>query len=108
VAGELVRYELAEGGSVLVEVAGDAYGYEQCAREADGLVNAGRTLEAAFAHVVPCARAILRALGELEAAEVNVEFGIKLSGEAGVLIARSSAEGHFNVRMAFNREETTQ
>ena len=103
-AVQLVRYELSNGGSLLVEVADDAYGYEQCAREADGVVRAGRTLEAVFEHIVPTARAILDGLAELSAAVVQVDFGIKLSGEVGVVVARSSVEGHFNVRMAFHRE----
>ena len=104
-ATELVRYELSEGGSILVEVGGDdAYGYEQCAREAGGVVKAGRTLESAFRLIVPSARAILDSVEDLKASEVGVEFGIKLAGEAGVIVAKSSAEGHFNVRMTFYRE----
>lgn len=104
VASQLVRYALSDGGSLLLEVAGDAHGYEQCAREADGVVWAGRTVEAAFAQVIPCARAILGALAALQATEVQVEFGVKLSGEAGIVVARSCMEGHFNVRMALRRE----
>lgn len=100
-AGELVRYELREGGSILVEVAPEQGGYERCARTLDGVIDAGRNLESMFAQVVPSARAIVRALAELRASEVQVEFGIKLAGEAGVVIARSSIEAHFNVRMAF-------
>ena len=104
-ATELVRYELSEGGSILVEVGSDeAYGYEQCAREAGGVVIAGRTLESAFRQIVPTARAILDSVEDLNASEVGVEFGIKLAGEAGVIVAKSSVEGHFNVRMTFYRE----
>src|SRR5690348_7513137 len=71
VATELVRYELSEGGSILVEVGSDeAYGYEQCARDAGGVVIAGRTLESAFRLIVPSARAILDSVEDLKASEV--------------------------------------
>jgi hypothetical protein len=33
---------------------------------------------------------------------VEVEFGIKLAGEAGALIAKASAEGHFTVRLKWS------
>ncbi len=102
-ATQLVRYDLLEGGSLLVEVAGDAHGYEHCAREAGGVLKAGRTIEAVFDQVIPSARAILHSLAALDAAEVHVEFGVKLSGEVGLVVAKSSMEGHFGVRMAFLR-----
>jgi len=105
VATDLVRYELSEGGSILVEVGGEeVYGYEHCAREPGGVVKAGRTLESAFRQIIPSARAILCSVEDLKASVVAVEFGIKLAGEAGVVVAKSSVEGHFNVRMSFNRE----
>jgi Trypsin-co-occurring domain 1 len=34
-----------------------------------------------------------------------VEFGIKLAGEAGALIAKTSAEGHFTVRLSWSPEK---
>jgi hypothetical protein len=105
VAEELVRYQLSDGGSVLVEVRAGASGYEHCSRVADGVIEAGRTLESAFAQIVPSTRAVLHSVAELHASEVNVEFGIKLAGEVGMVIARSAAEGHFSVRITFQQEE---
>ena len=104
-AEELVRYPLAEGGFVLVEVRAGAAGYEHCSRVADGVIEAGRTLESAFEKIVPSTRAVLHSVAELHASEVHVEFGIKLAGEVGVVIARSAAEGHFSVRITFRQEE---
>src|SRR5215469_13696000 len=79
VAEELVRYPLAEGGFVLVEVRAGAAGYEHCSRVADGVIEAGRTLESAFEKIVPSTRAVLHSVAELHASEVHVEFGIKLA-----------------------------
>ena len=31
-----------------------------------------------------------------------MEFGIKLAGEAGAMIAKTSAEGHFTVRLSWS------
>jgi hypothetical protein len=41
---------------------------------------------------------------DLRASEVDVEFGLKVAGEVGAVLARSSAEGHFNLRMTFRRQ----
>lgn len=103
-ATDLVRYELSGGEHVLIEADSEAYGYEHCATEAGGVVKAGRTLESAFRQIVPSARAILSSVEDLKAYEVSVEFGIKLAGEAGVIVAKSSVEGHFNVHMTFRRD----
>jgi len=104
VATDLVRYELSEGEYVLIELDSEAYGYEQCAREADGVIKAGRTLESAFKQIAPTARAILTSVEDLRASEVDVEFGLKVAGEVGAVLARSSAEGHFSLRMTFRRQ----
>lgn len=98
----LVRYQLSDGEAVLVEVDRDSPGYERVARDADDIVQAGKTLESTLRTVVPTARAVINSLADLKASAVEVEFGIKLSGEASILVAKTSMEGHFNVRLAFH------
>jgi hypothetical protein len=91
---ELVRFELEEGGEVLVEVDEDAYGVSRAARDEDEVIRAGKRLEAALAVIRPAARAVLETLGGLGADEKQVQFGVKLNGQAGAFIAKAGAEGH--------------
>ena len=38
---------------------------------------------------------------ELAPEHLELQFGVKLAGDAGAIIARNCAEGHFIVRMSF-------
>ena len=59
-------------------------------------------LESALGGVRDAAQATLDTLSKLSPETVEVEFGIKLAGEAGALIAKTSAEGHFTVRLSWS------
>jgi Trypsin-co-occurring domain 1 len=98
----VVRYQVGDDSSVLVEVGEDTYGVEPAARTSDGVVDAGQRLESALASVRKAAQATLDTLTKLSPETVEVEFGIKLAGEAGALIAKTSAEGHFTVRLSWS------
>ena len=98
----VVRYEVGDGSSVLVEVDEDTYGVEEVSRTSDGIVEAGQRLESALGSVVEAAQATLDALKKLSPDTVQVEFGIKLAGEAGAMIAKASAEGHFTVTVSWS------
>jgi hypothetical protein len=99
---EVIRFELDGGSSVLVETDEDTVGVERVSRGADGVVEAGRRLEDALASVRDAAHASVKVLRELSPDAVEVEFGIKLSGEVGALIAKASSEGHFRVKMSWS------
>jgi hypothetical protein len=98
----IVRYEVGDGSSVLVEVDDDAYGVEPVARTPNEVLDTGQRLESALASVRKAAQVTLDTLTRLSPETVEVEFGIKLAGEAGGLIARTSAEGHFTVRLSWS------
>ena len=98
----VVRYEVGEGSSVLVEVDEDTYGVEAVSRTSNGIAEAGQRLESALASVRDAAQATLDALTKLSPESVEVEFGIKLAGEAGAMIAKTSAEGHFTVKLSWS------
>ncbi|HEY9355289.1 MAG TPA: CU044_2847 family protein [Arthrobacter sp.] len=98
---EVVRYEVGSG-TVLVEVDGNSYGVNHPARNEQGIVDAGRRLEDALASVRPAAIAVLEAMRELAPEQMEIEFGVKLAGDAGAVIARNSADGHFILRMSWS------
>jgi len=98
----VMRYQVGEASSVLVEVDEDTYGVEAVSRLPDGVLEAGQRLESALGSVRDAAKATLREMRKLSPDAVEVEFGIKLAGEAGAMIAKASAEGHFTVRLSWS------
>ncbi len=97
-----MRYQVGDGSSVLVEVDEDTYGVEAVSRTSEGVLEAGQRLESVLAGVRDAAQAALDAMSKLSPETVEVEFGIKLAGEAGALIAKASAEGQFTVRLSWS------
>ena len=94
---ELVRFEVADGVEVLVESEEPAYGVQRAARGADGIVDAAGRLQHALGTARATVAAAYEAMSELGLDELRVEFGVKLSAEAGALIARTAGEGHLQV-----------
>lgn len=109
---EVLRYEVGSG-TVLVEAEDNSYGVDHPARNEQGVLNVSRRPEDALGSVRPAAQAALDAMSELSPELVQIEFGVKLAGDAGALIAKSTADAHFILRMSWtptsplHTEETT-
>ncbi|WP_432395890.1 CU044_2847 family protein [Pseudarthrobacter sp. L19] len=97
---EILRYEVGSG-TVLVEVDEGSFGVERPARNEIGVLEAARRLEDALAAVRPAARAAAEVMRELAPEHLQLQFGVKLAGDAGAIIARNCAEGHFVVTLSF-------
>jgi hypothetical protein len=105
---EAVRFQLEDGSTVLVEAADDDFGVERVSRATDGVVEATERLEQALGSVRDAAKASIEALRTLSPQKVELEFGVKLNAEAGALIARTAAEGHFVVKVTWAPEDNPQ
>jgi hypothetical protein len=100
---EVVRYQTRDGGSwVLVEVDAEAFGVERVGRAADGVHEAGQLLAQALAGVRDAAGAAMDVLKALSPDGIEMEFGVKLAGEAGAIIAKTSGEAHFKVKLTWS------
>lgn len=100
--GELVRFETGQGDWLLVETNDHDTGVDRIGRRDDnGVVSAATRLEEAVAQVRPAIRTVLDTLRELGPDQHEIEFGIKLSAEVGVVIAKTAMEGHFTVKMTW-------
>ena len=100
---EVLRFEAADGVAVLVEADDPAYGMQRATRGADGIVEATHRLQAALVSARSTVAAAIDALSGLGLDEMSVEFGVKLSAEAGALIAKTAAEGHLKVVAKWTR-----
>jgi Trypsin-co-occurring domain 1 len=95
------------------EGAGDVVVFEVDGSEVpDGLVlaspepgkiadRARTTLEKALADLTPSLTKVVGMLREMAPGEVTVEFGLKMGGETGVIIAKGTAEVNFKVKMSW-------
>jgi Trypsin-co-occurring domain 1 len=101
----VMRYKVGDNSSVLVEVEEDTYGVEPVSRLSDGVLEVGQQLEVALKSVRDAAQATLSTLKKLSPDALELEFGIKLAGEAGAMIAKTSAEGHFTVRLSWSPDD---
>ena len=103
---EIVQFETGHG-PVFVEVADDSIGTGRVGRNQEGVLQAEGRLDDALQAARPAIRAVLEALREIAPEEHVVEFGIKLNSEAGVVVSRTAAEGHFTVKITWRRDTTS-
>ncbi len=91
-------------GAVLVEADGPQPGARPVARGGNSLVRAGQTLDEALVGIRTAAESALAVFrdGALRPDGVELEFGVKLSAEAGAVIAKTAVEGHLVVRLSWS------
>jgi hypothetical protein len=66
------------------------------------------TLEEALADVKPSLVKIVAVLREMAPGEMTVEFGVKMGGETGVIIAKGTAEVNFKVTMSWKADKSEE
>ncbi|MEV0537593.1 CU044_2847 family protein [Kitasatospora sp. NPDC050463] len=96
-AGEL---RLADGSGIWVEVSdGDDSGFDRVGRASSLARATSETLQDAMRHLRPALDVIADGLrGMVHTPDtVRVDFGIKLSAEAGVVVAKAASEANFTV-----------
>ena len=107
--GQVVEVPLAEGGTVLVEV--DEL-YDGPVVRGGGLGGAlampplTEPLEQVLAGLGPATKAVLNQLRDLadSPGEIHVEFAIKLTTDARIIIAKAGAEANFKVSLKWTRD----
>lgn len=97
----LVEFALEDGGTVLVEVVSAEDEGPTRAGVGDMIKKASQTLEKSLSALEPVGRALVQRLRGLSPQEVSIEFGVKLTGEHGLIIARGAAEGSFTVKLTW-------
>lgn len=100
----LVEFEIGDGVVIAVEQAEDLSGSQLVRRQRDGAVQATHTFEESLDRVRSAAESALRVFRNcsVKPDTVEIEFGVKLSAEAGAVIAKSTVEGHLVVTLAWS------
>ncbi|MFY1621789.1 CU044_2847 family protein [Micromonospora sp. WMMD735] len=103
---ELARIPLAGGGVVLVESAevDTAGGPVKAGRVGDRVHEMSATLQDLLEPVVDAAQVLLDQLSRAKPAELEVEFGIALSAQAGAVITKTAMSGNLKVKMKWRRD----
>jgi hypothetical protein len=99
---EVVNFPLEDGGTLTVQAAGAdmASGLDLASVE-DRLMRSGETLESALGKVTPGLKAVVTRLQKLSPDGMSVEFGLSVTAETGVVVAKGSAEVHFTVTLTW-------
>lgn len=64
---------------------------------------ASQSLEDALDHIRPAAQLIVDKLRDVSPQEIEVEFGVRLEAEAGVVITKTKAEAHFKIVLKWKK-----
>lgn len=106
---EVLSYPLEDGGVLAIEVASPdvpsglglaSNKVEERLRQAEEkLKTTGQTLESAVGKVMPGLEAVTSQLRKLSPDEIAVEFGLTVTAESGIVVAKGSAEVHFTATL---------
>ena len=105
--GEVVSFELPDGGAVFVEPADeDVYGLEEISVNGATVVRRAREgLSEALDGIRRMAAEAHARIMSIDAApkRLELEFGVKFSGETGAVLAKASGEAHLVVRAVWEQ-----
>ncbi|MEV8440582.1 CU044_2847 family protein [Actinosynnema sp. NPDC051121] len=103
---ELISFALPDDDAVLVEVEADGPEISPVSRSGDVIRSAATSLDDALRHVRKAASTALANFREMDVRpdEVQVEFGVKLTAQAGAVIAKTGVEGHLKIKLTWTRD----
>jgi hypothetical protein len=105
--GDVVSFTLPDGGTILVEPSDDeAYGLEEISVSGGTVIRrAQEGLEEAFDGIRRMASEAHARITSIDVPpqRLELEFGVKLSGETGAVLAKASGEAHLLVRAVWER-----
>jgi hypothetical protein len=106
----LISFPLEAGGNVLIETEAEAgTAVTRGLRPSEVIETVGTSFEAALAVIGPLAVAVANKFRNFADApeEVEVEFGLKFTGQAGAFIASVGTEAQFQIKMVWKGKPST-
>lgn len=106
----LMQFTTDSGETVTVEVDRHAPGARLVARDGHALARAERTFDEALQGIRSAAQSALAVFrdGSLKPDGVELEFGVKITAEAGAVIAKSALEGHLTVKLSWSPDSSAE
>lgn len=107
----LIEFPLENGDSILVEVDEAEEGtLVKAALTSEVVAKAQQTFEQALEKVKPASSAIIKKLRNLSDPpdEITVAFGLKLSAEAGAVVASASADANYTVTLKWKKKSSPE
>jgi Trypsin-co-occurring domain 1 len=102
----LISVPLEDGGRIVMEADPQTQvGPVPAGRAGEIVAEAGQTFESTLSAIVPTAEVLLDKLKAVGPDDITVEFGIKISIEAGAIITKTAGEANFTVTLTWKREE---
>ncbi|MEU9985307.1 CU044_2847 family protein [Streptomyces sp. NPDC048045] len=104
----LLEFTTEDGAVVVVEATDGTSGTRLVSRGEGGpAAQAARTFEGTLDGVRSAAQSALRVFrdGSLRPDSVELEFGVKLTAEAGAVIAKGAAEGQLVVKLSWSQKD---
>lgn len=105
----VVEMPLEDGSMILVEVSDDEQRLQRVGRIGSVVRDSAETLDQALRRVKPVVTTVLNQIRDLATPPdtVKVEFGVKLTAEAGVVIAKAATEANFKLTLEWTVSQTT-
>lgn len=95
VASQIVSYEVEDGTRIRFEIEPTDEWHQVSAEQSVGRIRD------AVAPAVEGARAVLEQVKALQPGEVQVKFGVKVTGTANWLVARAATEANFEITLTW-------
>lgn len=103
---QLVEFPLEDGTSILVEVdEPETPGVVRAGRGGELIEKVQHTFGESLERIKPAAETIISKLRTLSLTpdQIDVEFGVKLSAEAGAFFASASTEANFVIKLSWRQ-----
>lgn len=102
---DIVEFPLDDGGMLRVQAATADMAESDLGLASPGerLGRASETLESALSAVTPALKTVTGQLRALSPDDLSVEFGLTLTAESGIMVAKGGAEVHFTVKVGWRQ-----
>lgn len=101
----LIKIPTSDGTAILAEVEESELGAAPAGRPGEVVATATEKLEDAIRKIKPTIAAVFEELRDYTtgASEVELQFGLKMTAQSGVIFASTGVEGHFHVKLKWVR-----
>jgi len=101
----IIKYKLEDGTEIYIESTVDEVGIQKLSNN-DEYIESDEKFENLISRVKPVSEIIMNSLKELNNPdEIEVAFGMKLGGKAGIIFASVDSEATFNLKLKWNNSK---